>query len=83
MRIGLAIDRRGCNADFELSVMFSDKFVGGGFGLQATVQQQVFSLPLVPGWRRTQGGSGNAVELEQGFDGLQQQQRQDGGEINP
>lgn len=71
MGIGLAIDRRRGNADLELSVMRADEFVNRGFWLQSTVQQQVFTLPLAPG--KSIHGSGNAIELEQGFQGLQQQ----------
>ncbi len=49
MRIRLTIDWWGCYADFELSVMFSDEFIGGGLGLQATIQDQIIALPLIPG----------------------------------
>lgn len=55
MRIRLTIDRRGCYADFELSVMFSDEFVGGGLGLQATIQDQIVALPVVPGCAGIEG----------------------------
>ncbi len=85
MCVGLAIDWRCGNADFELPVMFPDEFIGGGFGLQTAIQQQVFTLPLVPGGGSAQGiagRSGNAIQLEQGLERLQDQQRQNGGEIH-
>ncbi len=85
MRVGLAIDRRGSNADLELAVMFPDKFVGRGFRLQSAIQQQVFTLPLVPRSGRAQESasrSGNAIELQQCLECLQDQQRQNRGEIH-
>lgn len=61
MRIRLTIDRWGCYADFELSVMFSDEFIGGSLGLQATIQDQIVALPLIPGcaafWSRVTHGT--------------------------
>jgi len=44
--IGLAIDGRGGNADFEPAIgLYGDDFIATGAGLQTDVQNQIIILP--------------------------------------
>lgn len=47
--IGLAVHRWRGNPDFERAAMDSANFVPAGTGLDADVNQQIITLPVVPG----------------------------------